>query len=211
MKVGVLGSGEVGQTLAAGFLKYGHEVMMGTRDTSKLAGFAKEHHGARVGSNAEAAKFGEVIVLAVKGHAAADVLESAGAENLSGKTVLDACNPLADAPPVNGVLVPFTAANESLMGRLQEQFPKANFVKAFNCVGVASMVDPKFEVKPTMFIAGNDAGAKRTATGICEQFGWEVADMGSADAARAIEPLAILWCIPGFLHNDWGQRAFKML
>ena len=211
MKVGVLGSGDVGKALAAGFLKYGHEVTMGTREPSKLADFVKEHRDLRVGSVADAAKFAEVLVLAVKGHAAANVLKSAGAENLRGKTVLDACNPLADTPPVNGVLTPFTAVNESLMGRLQKQFPDAHFVKAFSCVGSDTMVDPKFEVKPTMFIAGDNPAAKRTATSILEQFGWEVADMGSADAARAIEPLAILWCIPGFLHNEWGHRAFKML
>jgi predicted dinucleotide-binding enzyme len=211
MKVGILGSGAVGQALAAGFLKYGHETMIGTREPSKLAAFTKEHGGVKVGGVDDAAKFGEVLVLAVKGHAAANVLKSAGAENLRGKTILDACNPLADAAPVNGVLTPFTAVNESLMGRLQKQFPEAKFVKAFSCVGSDTMVDPKFEVKPTMFIAGDDAGAKRTATSILEQFGWEVADMGSADAARAIEPLAILWCIPGFLHNEWGHRAFKLL
>jgi predicted dinucleotide-binding enzyme len=212
MKVGVLGSGAVAQALAAGFLKYKHEVTMGTRDASKLAAFAREHPGVRVGSVADAAKFGEVLVLAVKGAAASDVLKSAGKANLAGKTVLDPTNPLIDEAPVDGVLLPFTSAKESLMGQLQHEFPDANFVKAFSCVGSDTMVDPQFKGgKPTMFIAGNDAGAKKTAASICEQFGWEVADMGTAEAARAIEPLAILWCIPGFLENDWGLRAFKLL
>ena len=94
----------------------------------------------------------------------------------------------------------------------QKQFADVNFVKAFSCVGSATMVDPKFkDGQPTMFIAGDNAAAKKTAATICEQFGWEVADMGPADAARAIEPLAILWCIPGFQNNDWGVRAFKVL
>lgn len=212
MKIGILGSGDVAQTLGAGFLKYKHDVMMGTRDTSKLADFAREHSGARVGSVAEAAQFGTVLVLAVKGSAAADVLTAAGAANHRGKTIIDPTNAITDRPPVNGLIEVFTGPNESLMGRLQAQFPDANFVKAFSCIGSATMVDPHFKAgKPTMFIAGNDAAAKNTVTSICEQFGWEVADMGPAEAACAIEPLAVLWCIPGFLRNEWGLRAFKML
>ena len=126
--------------------------------------------------------------------------------------MLDPTNAIADKPPVDGVIESFTGLNESLMERLQTQSPDANFVKAFSCIGSATMVDPQFKAgKPTMFIAGNNAGAKKTTTAICEQFGWEVADMGTAVAARAIEPLAVLWCIPGFLQNDWGLRAFKLL
>jgi 8-hydroxy-5-deazaflavin:NADPH oxidoreductase len=212
MKVGVLGSGPVAQALASGFLKYKHDVVMGTRDKSKLTDFAKAHAGVRVGDFADAAQFGEVLVLAVKGTAAVDVLKAAGAANIKGKTVLDTTNPIADAPPVNGVIQVFTDPNESLMGQLQRQFPEANFVKAFSCVGSDSMVDPQFKGgQPTMFIAGNNAGARKTAASICQQFGWEVADMGTADAAQAIEPLAVLWCIPGFLENNWGPRAFKLL
>jgi len=212
MKVGVLGSGDVAQTLAAGFSKYGHEVTMGTREPSKLAGFAKEHHGVRVGSVADAAAFGELLVLAVKGNAALDVLRAAGTDNVAGKAVIDPTNAIQDAPPIDGVIQSFTGPNESLMEQLQAEFPKAHFVKAFSCIGSATMVDPKFkEGKPTMFIAGNDAAAKRSVSAVCTQFGWEVADMGTAVAARAIEPLAVLWCIPGFRENNWGLRAFKML
>lgn len=212
MKVGVLGSGDVAQTLAAGFLKYKHDVTMGTRDASKLAAFAEEHSGVKVGSFADAAKFGELLVLAVKGDAALTVLRAAGAGNLAGKTVIDPTNAIQDAPPVDGVIQSFTGPNESLMEQLQKEFADAHFVKAFSCIGSATMVDPKFkEGKPTMFIAGNDAGAKKTVSGVCTQFGWEVADMGTAVAARAIEPLAVLWCIPGFRENNWGLRAFKML
>lgn len=212
MKVGVLGSGAVAQTLAAGFLKYKHEVMMGTRDVSKLADFAGEHPGLEVGSFADAAQFGELLVLAVKGTAAALVLRAAGKGNLAGKTVIDPTNAITDAPPVDGVIQSFTGPNESLMEQLQQEFADAHFVKAFSCIGSETMVDPKFkEGKPTMFIAGNDAGAKQATSAICTQFGWEVADMGTAVAARAIEPLAVLWCIPGFRENKWGLRAFKML
>jgi predicted dinucleotide-binding enzyme len=212
MKVGVLGSGEVAKALTLGFLKYHHDVTMGTRDKSKLAEFASKHPGAHIGSFADAAKFGEVLVLAVKGAAVYDVLKAAGRGNLAGKTVIDPTNPLNEEAPDNGVLKSFVGANESLMGNMQKEFPEVHFVKAFNCVGSATMVDPKFrDGQATMFICGDNAAAKETVTRICEQFGWQVADMGVADAARAIEPLAILWCIPGFLKNDWGPRAFKML
>ena len=105
----------------------------------------------------------------------------------------------------------FTTLDESLMERLQREFPGARFVKAFNSVGAARMVNPQFPGgKPTMFICGNDEGAKKTVTALLEQLGWETADMGKAEAARAIEPLCMLWCIPGFLHGEWSH-AFKLL
>jgi len=211
MKIGVIGSGDVAKSLASGLLRHRHEVAMGTRDAAKLAKWAASNPKGRVGSFADAAKFGEVVVLAVKGTAAADALRSAGADNLAGKTVIDATNPIADAPPVNGVLRFFTNFDESLMERLQREFPAARFVKAFNSVGAACMVNPKFKGgKPTMFIAGNDAAAKATVTGILTAFGWGTEDMGGAEAARAIEPLCMLWCIPGFRQNDW-IHAFKLL
>ncbi|MGH9606706.1 MAG: NADPH-dependent F420 reductase [Terracidiphilus sp.] len=211
MKIGVLGSGTVGQTLAAGFLKHGYETMVGTSDTVKLADWNRANPKARVGSFAETAAFGDTLVLAVKGTAAAEVLQSAGSANLAGKPVLDACNPIADAPPVNGVLEFFSTLGESLMEKLQREFPQAHFVKAFNSVGAPRMVNPEFKAgRPTMFICGNDAGAKATVAAILDKFGWETADMGKVEAARAIEPLCMLWCIPGFLNNQW-THAFKLL
>src|SRR5437867_1087367 len=211
MKVGVLGSGDVAKVLAGGFLKHGHEVMMGTRTPAKLAEWTKQNPKGRVGSFAEAAKFAELAVLAVKGTAAADALRAAGAANLAGKSVIDATNPIADSPPVNGVLRFFTNLDESLMERLQHEFANARLVKAFNSVGARCMVNPQFKgARPTMFICGNDDAAKKAVTGILEQFGWETADMGKVEAARAIEPLCMLWCIPGFLRNDW-KHAFKLL
>jgi 8-hydroxy-5-deazaflavin:NADPH oxidoreductase len=210
MKVGILGSGEVAQALAAGFIKYHHDVTLGTRDTARLAGFARKHPKAQLASVADAAKFGDVLVLAVKGTAASDVMRAAGA-NIAGKTVIDTTNPIADAPPVNGVLKYFTTLDDSLMERLQREFADAHFVKAFCCVGSASMVDPAFKGGvPSMFICGNDDGARKTVTEILKQFGWEIEDMGKAEGARAIEPLAMLWCIPGFLRNDWSH-AYKVL
>ncbi len=211
MNIGLLGSGAVAKTLAAGFLRHGHKVKMGTREPAKLAEWAAQNRGVSVGSFADAAAFGEMIVLAVKGTAAGTVLNSAGAKNLAGKPIIDATNPIADLPPVNGVLRFFTTLEDSLMERLQREFPAARFVKAFNSVGNALMVNPKLAGgKPTMFICGDDEGAKKAVTGILDQFGWETADMGKVEAARAIEPLCILWCIPGFLRQDWAH-AYKVL
>jgi predicted dinucleotide-binding enzyme len=211
MKIGVLGSGDVAKTLATGFLKHGHEVMIGTRTPVKLAEWAKQSPGGSVGTFAATAAFGELIVLAVKGKASPEALALAGAENLRGKTVIDATNPIEDVPPVNGVLRFFTDINESLMERLQREFEGAHFVKAFNSVGAPSMVNPHFKAgKPTMFICGNDEAAKKQVTGILDAFGWETADMGKAEAARAIEPLCMLWCIRGFTRNQW-THAFKLL
>lgn len=211
MKVGVLGSGDVAKVLASGFLKHGHEVMMGTRTPAKLTDWTKQNPKGRVGSFDDAAKFAELVVLAVKGTAAADALRAAGAGNLARKPVIDATNPIADLPPTNGVLRFFTTLEESLMERLQREFESARFVKAFNSVGNTCMVNPQFKGgRPTMFICGQDDAAKRTVTGILEQFGWETADMGKTEAARAIEPLCMLWCLPGFLRNDW-KHALKIL
>lgn len=211
MKVGVLGSGDVAKTLASGFLKHGHAVTVGSREPGKLAEWKDKNPKGATGSFADAAQFGELIVLAVKGKAAADALQLANAKNLAGKPFVDACNPIEEAPPVNGVLQFFTSPNQALMEQLQKEFQDAHLVKAFNSVGSHNMVDPKFPGgKPTMFICGNDDRAKKTVTGILDEFGWETADMGKAEAARAIEPLCMLWCIPGFLRNEW-THAFKLL
>ncbi len=211
MKIGVIGSGDVAQTLAAGFIKHGHQVKVGSRTPDKLAEWAAKNPAASLGSFADAAQFGELLVLAVSGKVAADALRLAGAANLAGKTVIDVTNPIGDGPPVNGVLPFFTDFKESLMEKLQHKFSDAHFVMAFNSVGGPAMVNPKFGgVKPTMFIAGNDEAARKAVTGILDQFGWETADMGTAEAARAIEPLCMLWCIPGFIRNQW-THAFKLL
>jgi predicted dinucleotide-binding enzyme len=216
-KIGVLGSGQVGEVLADGFLKHGHDVMRGSREPGKLAAWKekkqKEMAGARAqtGTFAEAARFADSVVLAVKGSAAEAALDAAGLDNLAGKTVMDATNPIADKPPESGVLRFFTDLDESLMERLQRKAPEARFVKVFSCVGNAFMVNPSLPGgPPTMFICGNDAGAKAEVRAVLDQFGWETADMGAAAAARAIEPLCILWCIPGLTGGGW-THAFKLL
>lgn len=211
MKIGVLGSGIVAQTLAAGLAKHGHDVKVGSRTPEKLAEWAAQNPKASTSTFSDAAAFGELLILAVKGNAAAEALRLAGAQNLKGKPIADTCNPIEEAPPVKGVLPFFTGPNESLMEQLQREFSSAHLVKAFNSVGSTRMVDPQFAAgKPTMFICGNNDAAKKTVSGIVAELGWEVADMGSAEAARAIEPLCMLWCIPGFLHNEW-THAFKLL
>jgi hypothetical protein len=210
-KIGILGSGEVGQSLADGFIKHGSQVMIGSRDTSKLNEWmqrAKEN--AQTGSLEEAAIFGDIIVLAIKGTGAKTALDMAGIENLKNKTVIDATNPIAGEAPDNGVLKFFTNLNKSLMEELQETAPESHFVKAFNSVGNPLMVNPVFDSKPTMFICGNNEIAKKEVKNILEQFGWEAADFGGVESARAIEPLCILWCIPGMLRNEW-THAFKLL
>lgn len=210
-KIGILGSGAVAKALGAGFLKLGHQVMLGTRDTSKLTEWkTNSGNDASVGSFEDAAKFGEILVLAVSGKIAVDVVEMAGPQNFFHKTVIDPTNPIAAEPPLDGVLKFFTK-EESLIEVLQERFPEAHFVKAFNSVGSAQMCYPDFkDGKPSMFICGNNAAAKIQVTELLDKLGWDVEDMGKATAGRAIEPLCILWCIPGFLNNQW-THAFKLL
>lgn len=211
MKIGILGSGIVAKVLGSGFLKHGYHVMLGTRAPSKLEDW-KSVSGGKVGSFEEAAAFGDIIVLAARGTVASDVLHLAKEKYLNGKTVIDATNPIAEGSPNdNGVLRYFTDINDSLMERLQREFPEINFVKAYNSVGNAFMVNPNFGgITPTMFICGNNDEAKKTVTEINTLFGWETEDLGKVEAARAIEPLCILWCIPGFIGKGWNH-AFKLL
>lgn len=209
-RIGIIGSAVVGQTLARGFKSHGYEVRIGSRTPAKLAEFTAST-GIASGTFADVASWAGLVVLAVHGSAAADALEHAGRAALAGKMVIDTCNPIKDAPPVDGVLQFFTGPNDSLMEQLQNAFPEARFVKAFSSVGNARMVNPQFQRgRPTMFYCGNDGEAKQTVAGILEQFGWEPADMGTAVAARAIEPLCQLWCIPGFRQNMW-THAFALL
>ncbi|MEP6513712.1 MAG: NAD(P)-binding domain-containing protein [Parafilimonas sp.] len=213
MKVGIIGSAAVGQVLAKAFKTEGHDTMLGTRSVEKeeVIKFKNENAGIQIGTFKETASFGELIVLATGGSVTENALNLSGIENFNNKIVIDATNPIAAAPPENGVLKFFTDLNESLMERIQKLIPQAKVVKAFNSVGNALMYKPNLPGgKPTMFIAGNDDAAKKTVTDILTAFGWETEDMGKAEAARAIEPLCILWCIPGFIRNQW-MHAFKLL
>jgi 8-hydroxy-5-deazaflavin:NADPH oxidoreductase len=209
-KIGILGSGEVGKALSRAFMGHGYQVVLGSDHTEKTAKFKKENPELETASFEQCARLADLAVLCVKGTAAEKVVGQVKAE-LSGKTVIDATNPIADAPPQNGVLKYFTSLDESLMERLQKIAPDSHFVKAFNSIGSGLMDNPDFgETRPTMFICGNNESAKKTVSEILGKFGFEVEDMGMAESARAIEPLAILWCIPGFLKNEW-MHAFKLL
>ncbi len=212
-KIGIIGSGQVGKTLAAGFLKYNYPVMIGSRSKEKQGALKNEIDGdIKVADFSETASFGEIIVLAVKGIVALDALKLIGTEILKEKIVIDATNPIAETAPENGVLKFFTSLDRSLMEQFQDTFPATYFVKAFNSIGSAVMVNPFYNhgEKPTMFICGNNENAKKEVRKINELFGFDTEDMGGVEAARAIEPLCMLWCIPGFRQNSW-KHAFKLL
>lgn len=203
--IAVLGTGVVGQTLAAGLRGLGHEVTLAGR-----TGVAVDGWDGAVGTFEEALAEADAAVLAVKGTVAEELVGSL-TNALAGKIVLDATNPIADAPPTDGVLAFFTGPGESLMERLQALAPQAAFVKAFNSVGAALMVHPTLPGgTPTMFIGGDDPAARAWVGALVAELGWEVEDLGSAASARAIEPLCMLWCIPGLRDNDW-VHAFKLL
>lgn len=213
MTIGIMGSAEVGQALGHGFLTEGHSVMMGTRNPRKeeVLKWQRSHAAAEIGDFRETARFGEILVLCVPGTSIEEVIRLAEPGNFGGKIVIDVTNPIAPGAAVNGVLKFMTGPNESLMEGTQRLLPEARLVKAFNSVGSAFMYKPKFPGgPPTMFICGNDTAAKQTVTDILTAFGWETEDMGRAEGARAIEPLCLLWCIPGFLRNQW-THAFKLL
>ncbi len=204
-RIGILGTGEVGITLAKGFQKHGHQVVMGTKTQGKKVAWDGE-----VTTYEKAAQQSDTLVLAVKGDVAEDVVKTI-APYSAGKTIMDAANPIAASAPEKGILKFFTTLDDSLMERLQRLAPQANFVKAFSSVGSALMVNPQLKNgPPSMFICGNNSQAKNEVKDILTTFGWETEDMGGAEAARAIEPLCILWCIPGFTKNDW-MHAFKVL
>jgi 8-hydroxy-5-deazaflavin:NADPH oxidoreductase len=208
-RFGVLGSGIVGQTLAAGLKRKGHEVKIGSRGTDKLRDFSTKS-GIPSGTFAEVARWAEHAVLAVKGSVADAAINETGPANLKGKLVMDVTNPIAEGPPEDGVVRYFTGPNSSLMEQLQTAYPDIHFVKAFNSVGNTLMVDPDFGTRPTMFYCGNDAVAKAVVLGVIEQFGWEGRDMGTVRGARAIEPLCMLWLIPA-IRDHHSNHAFHLL
>lgn len=210
MKIGIIGSGGVAQTLANAYLQKGYQVKLGTRNAEKLDDWLeKAGENASVGSFAEAAQFGEAVFISVLGEAALNAIELAGAENLEGKTVIDLTNPLDFS---GGVPPRFTATvGNSLGEQIQNALPGSNVVKAFNTIGAAIMVDPKFgDQTATLFIAGNDENAKGETKKLAEEFGWEVEDLGGIEQAFFLEAFASMWINYAFKHNRWMQ-AFKLL
>ncbi|HUN91831.1 MAG TPA: NAD(P)-binding domain-containing protein [Burkholderiaceae bacterium] len=211
MKIAILGTGTVGQTLAKGFLARGHDVMIGSRDAagdSARRALANVGSAVRIGTFAQAAAHGDLAVLATAWSGTQSALELAGAERLAGKVVADATNPLAvDANGPRLALGFTTSAGE----QVQDWLPGSLVVKVWNTVGAGRMVDPTFpEGRPTMFVAGNDAGAKRTIFGLLDAFGWDGVDIGNIEGARLLEPMAMLWITYAKRNNHW-TAAFKLL
>lgn len=198
MKIGILGSGDVGKALAHGFRAEGHDVVIGTRTPRD-----------EFKSFEEAATFGEVLVLATLWSGTQNAIRLAGAQNFAGKTVIDATNPLVfteNAPPALAL-----GHTDSGGEQVQRWLADAHVVKAFNIVGNAFMYKPDFPGgPPTMFIAGNDDGAKQTVTALLTSFGWETEDVGGIEGARLLEPLCILWVMRGIRTGSWNH-AFKLL
>ncbi len=212
MNIGILGTGDVGRTLAGGFLQHGHAVTVGTRDPKsekarQLA--ATLGPSGQVKSFAEAAAFGEIVVLATLWSGTESALKLAGKEQFEGKTVIDATNPLDFSKP--GIPGLTHGHTDSGGEQVQRWLPNAKVVKAFNIVGHASMVHPKFpDGPPDMFICGNDTDAKHAVSNLLRQFGWPVIDIGGIEGARLLEPLCILWVIYGVQTKSW-THAFKLL
>lgn len=214
MKVGIIGSGDVGRILAAGFKAKGHDVVVGARDPAKnladtkkgpygqpsFPEWAAAHPQIKVGSMADAARHGEALVLCVHGANVAEAIAAAGPDNLAGKLVLDTTNPLEFGP--GGAHIP-KAIKDSCLQTAQRAAPKAHLVKAWNCTPGASMVDPK-QGKGDQFICGDDAAAKAQATSILQHFGWRVADVGDATMAPYIEGMALTVINWAAKANDWG-------
>jgi len=212
MKIGILGTGEVGQVLGAGFANLGHEVKMGSRDPNQekvKAWVNKTGAKASSGAFAEAAAYGELVVLCTLWAGTENVIRLADPRNLAGKVVIDTINPLdfsAGVPPKLAI-----GHTDSAGEQVQRWLPDSRVVKAFNTVGNPHMIKPEFPGgPPDMFICGNDDQAKETVTGLLKAFGWSVIDMGGIEEARYLEPLAMLW-IHHYFRTNSGNHAFKLL
>lgn len=211
MRIGILGSGEVGRALGRAFIACGHEVKLGAREAGNPR--VKEWVGktgahASGGTFEEVAKFGEIIVLATLWTGTENALRLAGASNLAGKVVIDATNPLdfTTVPPRLSI-----GHTDSAGEQVQRWLTTARVVKAFNIIGNAHMFRPEFPSgPPDMFVCGNDDGAKRAVSQILNEFGWEVIDLGGIEASRYLESLAMLWIAYGFRQKSWNH-AFKLL
>ncbi len=212
MRVGILGSGAVGQDLGLGFIGLGHDVKMGSRNPAKdeiKAWLAKAGKRASAGTFGEAAAFGELAVLATQWTGTQNAVYLAGPGNLAGKVVIDVTNPLAFKPnALPGLAI---GGDDSASEQVQRWLPKAKVVKAFNSVNHAHMFKPSFPGgPPDMFICGDDPGARELVAGICREFGWGVIDMGKLEAARLIEPLALIYIRNAIQTGNWSW-AFKLL
>lgn len=212
MKIGIIGSGVVGQTLGIGFLKNGHQVKIGTREPGKLKEWREKNKtdNASVGNFKDAAEFGELIVLCTLWTGTKNAVELSGMENFKGKILIDVTNPLdfsEGMPPKLGVNVGHSGGEQ-----IQSWLPNTKVVKAFNIINAYTMINPNLEEgKPDLFICGNDADAKKKVTDIAKEFNWEsIIDIGGIKESFLLEALTILWVNYGFKHNQW-THAFKLL
>jgi predicted dinucleotide-binding enzyme len=209
VRVGVLGSGDVGKVLAAGFASLGHEVTVGSRDPEKLREWASASARTSAGTFADAATFGDILVLATLGTGTLDAIKLAGVDAFDGKVVIDATNPLDFSKGMPPTL--FAGTTDSLGEQVQRLIPKARVVKAFNTVGNAHMIHPQFPGgPPDMFLCGNDAEGKKIVSQICEAFGWGVVDIGGIEGSRYLEPMCMTWVLYGIRNSSWNH-AFKLL
>jgi hypothetical protein len=216
MKIGILGSGDVAKVLGAGFIQLGHSVKLGSRDPSKLQDWAQKHGPAgSAGSFEEAARFGELLVLATRGTGTENAVKLAGPEHFANKVVIDTTNPLEFRPDLankpNAMPTLFVGHTDSLGEQVQRWLPKARVVKAYNTVGSGHMVNPSFPGgPPDMFICGDDEDAKKTVSEICKNLGWPTVDMGGIESSRYLEPLAMVW-IRHYIRHRSPHHAFKLL
>jgi predicted dinucleotide-binding enzyme len=212
VKIGILGTGDVGRALGNGFIALGHEVKMGSRDAQNeraLAWASTSGINASTGTFADAAQFGDVVVLALLWAGAENAIKLAGPENFAGKVVIDAINPLLFEPGKGPALA--IGHTDSAGEQVQRWLPAAHVVKAFNIVGHAHMFKPDFPCgPPDMFICGNDRAAKQTVTEILEDFGWPTIDIGGIEGSRLLEPMCVLWVGYAFRTGS-GNHAFKLL
>ena len=211
MRIGVLGSGDVGRVLGAGLAGLGHDVKLGSRDPGqeKLTAWSKETGPkASTGTFAEVAEFGEIVILATLWTGTKSALDLAGVKNLEGKVLIDATNPLDVSSMPPGFLV---SGQDSAGEQVQRWVPGANVVKAFNTISNQHMVKPSFPGgPPDLFICGNDDGAKASVAGLGKELGWSVVDMGGIQSARYLESLAMLWILYYFKTRN-ENHAFKLL
>jgi predicted dinucleotide-binding enzyme len=214
MKIGILGSGDVGRRLADGLIELGYIVKIGSRNPhqEKITEWMAKHDKAKVSSGtfAEAASFGELDLIATSWAGTVDAIKMADPKNLAGKVVIDVINPLdfSKGMPPRLAIGHTDSAGETV----QRMLPESKVVKAFNMVGNPHFIHPDFPGgPPTMFICGNDEQAKKTVIdNILTKFGWESIDIGGIEGARLLEPLAFLWIMHYFRTGN-GNHAFKLL
>jgi len=225
MKIGVLGTGFVGQSIAAKLSELGHGVFVGTRDPAGTLAKSEpdmygnppfkvwrdKHPTVEFGSFAQAAVHGELVVNATQGAGSLDALKAAGEKNLAGKVLVDVSNPLDFS---KGMPPSLTVCNTDSLGeQIQRAFPQTKVVKALNTVNAFLMVGPRqlADGAHTIFVSGNDAGAKQTVAKLLESFGWrDIFDLGDITTARGTEMILPIWVRAfGVLKNP--MFSFKLV